>query len=358
MGIPFDKLVIPPCEGPWAPPITRGPCRLGPGVVIDPPVVLSPMAAVTNAPFRLICRELGAGMVVTEMILAEGLARRDPRSMALLDLRPQETLVSVQLFGKDPQTLARAARVAQQAGAHAVDLNMGCPMRKVVSSGHGAALLKRPDQVYAIFRAMTAEVDIPVTGKIRAGWEDSSAVEVGLAMRDAGAAAVTIHGRTRSDFYEGHADLQVIRDLKLAVGDMVVIGNGDVRDASSARRMFWTTGCDAVMVARGALGNPWVFAQIAADLRGQTPRPPTAAERLATIRRHVALYVELQGEELACRELRKHLLWYFRQSEAEAPLRRRLASIKRTQDLDDALSEAMQLVCGGGQEGSGQLGLI
>lgn len=341
MGIPFEKLAIPVWEGVTPDPVQRDPVRLGPDCIIDPPVILSPMAAVTNPPFRMICSELGAGLVVTEMIYSEGLVRGDKRSMEMLDLRASEHPVSVQLYGKDPEILARAAEIVQAAGADAVDLNMGCPMRKVVTSGHGAALLKRPDLVHDIFRAMVESVDIPVTGKIRAGWEDSSAVEVGQAMEAAGAAAVTIHGRTRCDFYDGHADLSVIRDLKQAV-NMVVIGNGDVRDHISARRMFSITGCDAVMVARGALGNPWVFEEIAADLKGQPwAGPPTLEHRRQTIFRHIALYVETYGEELACLQLRKHLLWYFRQTGGELVLRRAMASLQTREQVEAAVDLAL-----------------
>lgn len=341
MGIPFEKLAIPKWEGTTPDRVTREACVLSPECVIDPPVVLSPMAAVTNPPFRMICRELGAGLVVTEMIHADGLVRGDKRSMEMLDLRPSERPVSVQLYGKDPQVLAQAAQIVQQAGAASVDLNMGCPMRKVVSSGHGAALLKRPDLVYEIFEAMSRAVDIPVTGKIRAGWEDSSALEVGQAMQAAGAAAVTIHGRTRCDFYDGHADLGVIRELVQAL-KIPVIGNGDVRDYVTARRMFSVTGCAAVMVARGALGNPWVFSQIAADLRGEpVPAEPSVDERRRVIMRHVGLYVETYGEQLACQQLRKHLLWYFRQTPGELVLRRAMNQLVSQAQVIDAVDAAL-----------------
>ena len=278
---------------------------------MDVPVVLAPMAAVTNPPYRMLCRELGAGLVVTEMIYAVGLIHGDKKSTKMLDIRSTEHPVSVQLYGKRPEDLAAAAVIVQEAGADSVDLNMGCPMRKVVSSGHGAALLRDPERVFEIFSAMSSAVDIPVTGKIRAGWEDSNAVEVAQAMASGGAKAVTIHGRTKCDMYDGHADLNVIRKLKENV-DIVVIGNGDVCDAVSARRMFAVSGCDAVMVARGALGNPWVFAEIKADLAGESYEPPTVQEKVVVLRRHIDLYLETFGEHTTCRQIRKHLLWYFR----------------------------------------------
>lgn len=344
MGIPFEKLAIPRWEGTVPDRVERGPCALGPDCVMDVPVVLSPMAAVTNPPFRMVCREMGAGLVVTEMIYALGLIRKEPRSMAMLDIRPTEHPVSVQLYGKDPEILARAAVIAQEAGADAVDLNMGCPMRKVVSSGHGAALLRKPDQVEAIFSAMSRAVDIPVTGKIRAGWEDSSAIEIGQAIESGGGAGVTIHGRTRCAMYDGHADLGEIKRLVDAV-NIKVIGNGDVRDYVTARRMFSITGCDAVMVARGCLGNPWVFEQIRADLLGQPiPEEPTPRQKQVVLARHVDLYIQTYGEETTCRQIRKHLLWYFRGTPGERVLRQQLRDITTRSDIDAAI-EAACMAC-------------
>lgn len=341
MSIPFEKLEPPKWGGPVPEPVDRDSFMLG-DVEIDPPVVLSPMAAVTNPPYRMVCREMGAGLVVTEMIDAQGLARGSRRSFEMLDIRPCEHPVSVQLYGKTPEEMAEGARIVEEAGADAVDVNMGCPMRKVVSSGHGAALLQQPEKVRRIFDAMSSAVDIPVTGKIRAGWEDSNAISVGRAMSDGGAAAVTIHGRTRGEKYEGHVDLAVIRELADAV-EMPVIGNGDVRDWVSARRMFSVTGCAGVMVARGALGNPWVFREIAADLRGEpVPDRPDLEERHRTIMRHMDLYIDTFGEARTSKECRKHLLWYFRGTAGEKLLRRRLADIHCRADIEAAVAAACE----------------
>lgn len=344
MGLTDAQLQVAHWDGPVPERVERPPLKLGDTLVADPPVLLAPMAAVTNPPFRMICRELGAGMVVTEMIYSKGLVHGDKRSTKMLDIRPDEHPVCVQLYGKDPEILAQAARIVEEAGADAVDLNMGCPMRKVVSSGHGAALLRDPAGIYEIFDAMVSAVSIPVTGKIRAGWEDSNAIEVAKAMEDAGAAAVTIHGRTRSDMYDGTADLDVIRALKASVTDLKVIGNGDVRDWVSARRMFAMTNCDAVMVARGCLGNPWVFQDLAADLRGEAiPDAPDAAQKAAVLRRHVDLYVDTFGEEITTRQIRKHLVWYFRGTAAEATLRKMLKGIERRADIDRAIDVACEV---------------
>lgn len=344
MGIPFEKLKPPVWGGEVPDRVEREPMVLGPDCIVDPPVVLAPMAAVTNPPFRRVCREMGAGLVVTEMIYAKGLVDRQEKSMQMLDIRPQEHPVSVQIYGKDPGMLAEAAVVVQEAGADSVDLNMGCPMRKVVSSGHGAALLRQPDKVEAIFRAMSDAVRIPVTGKIRAGWEDANAIDIARAIEAGGGAAVTIHGRTRSEKYDGHVDLAVIRELKSSVG-IKVIGNGDVSDWVSARRMFSLTGCDAVMVARGCLGNPWAFAEIAADLAGEpVPDRPTPAEKARVLGRHVDLYVETFGEDLTAKQIRKHLLWYFRGGPGEKVLRQLLRGIESRADIDRAIAAAVQAV--------------
>lgn len=342
MGISFDNLAPPRWGGEVPDRVERPACRLGPDLVIDPPVVLSPMAAVTNPPFRMICREMGAGMVVTEMIHARLLLEGDERTLQFLDLRKNEHPVGVQLFGNDPVMLAEAAARVVEEGADSVDLNMGCPMKKIVTSGCGAGLLKNTDLIYEIYKTMGDAVDVPLTGKIRAGWEDSNAVDVGLAMQDAGAAAVTIHGRTRGEMYDGHADLGVIAELKRAV-DLVVIGNGDVRDWQSARRMFHATNCDAVMVARGALGNPWVFREIKADLEGRAiPDSPDLDDRRRVLTRHVELYVETFGVERTTFEIRKHLLWYFRGSAGEKVLRKALRGLKTQADILEALDAACE----------------
>ena len=341
MGIPFEKLAPPRWGGAVPQRVQRDPLVLGARCVIDPPVILSPMAAVTNPPFRKICREMGAGLVVTEMVSDKGLIHGSEAALRLVDLRPEEAPVGVQIYGKDPATMAEAARVAESMGADLVDVNMGCPMRKVVSSGHGAALLRDVGRVREIFAAMSEAVDVPVTGKTRAGWETTDVIEVARAMEQGGAAALTIHGRTRSDGYDGHADLGVITRLVEAV-EMPVIGNGDVCDWPSARRMFDITGCAGVMVARGALGNPWVFRELLADLRGEPiPPRPDGEELRATILHHLELYRECFGEEQTCREIRKHLLWYFRGTPGEKPLRRRLARMWTIQDVIEAVDAAI-----------------
>ncbi len=276
------------------------------------------------------------------MVHAQRLIDGHEWTLGMVDLQPDEHPVGVQLCGSEPETMARAAEVAESMGADVVDVNMGCPMRKVVSQGRGAALLAEPDRVRAIFEAMSDAVDVPVTGKTRAGWKDTDATALAEAMELGGAAALTIHGRTRSEGYDGHVDLAVIAEIVRSV-DIAVIGNGDVCDYKSARRMFDTTGCDGVMVARGALGNPWVFREIAADMRGEPiPDRPSPENRRAMVMRHVELYVENFGVKRTCLEIRKHLLWYFRDTPGEKILRRRLADLETIADVENAVDAALE----------------
>jgi nifR3 family TIM-barrel protein len=314
-------------------------CRIG-TIVVDPPIVLAPMAAVTNPPYRKLCREQGAGLVVTEMASARGIVDGDRKTWSLVDIQPDEHPIAVQLFGADPEELARAAVQVVDVGADVVDVNMGCPMKKVVRTGRGAALLRDPARVEAIVSAMTEAVSVPVTAKIRAGWDDANAVEVARALESGGASAVTIHGRTRSDLYAHHADLDVIADVKRSVG-ITVIGNGDVCDVASCDRMFERTGCDAVMVARGCLGNPWLFAELRAHLAGtraDVDRSPHGVRQM--VLRHLALYAESLGPQRAALEFRKHALWYFKGSPAEPAFRALLPTLTTLEHLYEAVDTA------------------
>jgi nifR3 family TIM-barrel protein len=306
---------------------------------LEAPLVLAPMAAVTNPPFRRLCREQGAALVMTEMVSARGIVEDDPRAWAYVDLLPDEAPVGVQLFGCDPAEMALAARRIEERGAALVDINMGCPMKKVVSTGRGAALLETPDRAAAIVRAMAEAVSFPVTVKMRAGWAATNATDVARRLQDAGAAAITIHGRTREAMYQGHADLSVIADVCAAL-DIPVIGNGDVRCAASAARMMLATGCDAVMVARGCLGNPWAFADIRSWMDG-TPRP---IERdrdtvLAMMLRHFDHYLDIFGERKTCLDFRKHALWYLEGTDAAPLLRERMVSMQSAAQVREILQQ-------------------
>lgn len=310
------------------------------GVDVDAPIVLAPMAAITNAPFRLLCRELGAGFCVTEAAHAHKLIEGDDYTWQLASGYPGEDPLFVQLYGREPDRLARAASLAVERGARAIDLNMGCPMPKIVKKGIGAALLQDAPRVAAIVRSIRGATGVPVTVKMRAGWEASDATELGKVIEDAGGAAITIHGRTRAERYEGHADLSAIRDMKRAVS-IPVIGNGDVVDIASARLMFEESGCDAVMVGRGAMGNPWLFRDLRAFVDGEElPSAPDAAEFLATTVRHLSLYERVFGERRTCLEFRKHALAYVRGTPAETFVRERLRSMESTDRIREVLREA------------------
>lgn len=289
------------------------PCSLRIGeVVVDPPLVLAPMSGVTNVPFRLLCREHGAGMVCNEFISGYGLFWGNRRTRDLLLLDPVERPVSSQIFGADPAKMAEAARQVEAAGADIVDLNLGCSVKKIVRSGAGACLLRDPDHVERIVAAMVAAVRIPVTVKIRLGWDEATrnAVTVARRCEAVGARAIAVHGRTATQAYRGCADWSAIGEVKESVA-IPVIGNGDVRTPEDAARMFAETGCDAVMIGRGAQGNPWIFSRTWAYLRhGVLPPEPTVTERLDTALRHGALMVQYKGRHRAALEMRKHLAWY------------------------------------------------
>jgi nifR3 family TIM-barrel protein len=306
---------------------------------LDAPLVLAPMAAVTNPPFRQLCREQGAGLVMTEMVSAKGIVDDDPRSWRYVDLLPGEEPVGVQLFGCQPEEMALAAAKIEAVGASLVDINMGCPMKKVVSTGRGAALLEDPDRACAIVRQMADAVSIPVTVKMRAGWADTNAADLALRLQDAGAAAITIHGRTRCDMYDGHADLDAIAQVCDALS-IPVIGNGDVRCARTAARMFDATGCDAVMVARGCLGNPWAFADIRAwmDERPAPPKP-TSADVLTMVLRHFEHSVAIFGEKKTCLDFRRHALWYFAYTPAAEVLKNRMVGMRDSESVRQVLRE-------------------
>ena len=286
---------------------------------------LAPLAGVSDRPFRAICREMGAAFAYTEMVSAHGLVHGTSQTLSYLDRDPAEVPFAVQIFAAEPEVLARGAAAAVEAGAGIVDINMACPVRKVCGTGAGAALAREPAAVEAAVREVVRAAGVPVTVKIRAGWDDATVncVEVARAAEAGGASAVALHGRTRSQGYAGRADWSLIRAVKEAVS-IPVLGSGDVWSAVDALRMRRETGCDAVLVARGACGNPWIFRDLRSSEAGQEmPGAPTRDEWVETVMRHVALQIEHRsrqrdGEDPAAaeghavRELRKHLLWYTR----------------------------------------------
>lgn len=296
---------------------------------------LAPMAGVADRAFRRLCVDYGAAYVVSEMVSCKGLCFGDRKSEELLVLDEGEHPAAIQLFGDDPDIMARAAERAMAAGPEIIDINMGCPAPKIAGNHCGSALMREPELCRRIVAAVSGAVDVPVTVKIRKGYsrEEVNAVEVALACEAGGAAAITVHGRTRDQMYAPPVDWDIIREVKRAV-KVPVIGNGDVTDAVSAATLYEHTGCDLVMVGRGALGAPWVFAQIQAYLGSGVRLPdPPVAKRMAVLYRQAQMTVECKGERTALREIRKHAAWYMRGLRGAAGFRAKAGEIETLDDL-------------------------
>lgn len=310
-------------------------------VGLSSPFLLAPLAGITDGPFRRLCAEQGAALVYSEMVSAKGLWYKDKNTGKLLEILDGEKPVAYQLFGHEPEIMAFAARELEGCGNVIFDINMGCPVPKIVKNGEGSALMKNPDLAHDVIAAAVKNTSKPVTVKIRAGWDAASvnAVEVARAAADAGAAAIAVHGRTREQYYSGKADWSVIAAVKSAV-DIPVIGNGDVTDAASGLRMMEETGCDFVMVGRGALGNPWIFAELNAAWRGEPlPPPPTKEDKKQMMLRHFGDVLELKGEYVAVREMRKHVGWYLKGVPGAAAFRGRINQINSAEELRQAIEE-------------------
>lgn len=305
-------------------------------------IMLAPLAGITNLPFRLICRGQGAALAFTEMVSVNGMVREGEKTRALLASSSDDHPLGVQLFGDDPTTLARAAvMVADQADL--IDINMGCPVRKVVASGAGSALLKDVARIAEIIRAVRAVTQLPLTIKIRSGWQCGEHVyqEVGRIAEGEGGDAITLHPRSRTQMFSGQADWRLLAQLKETVS-IPVIGSGDLFGAEDCRRMFAETGCDGLMIARGALGNPWIFRQTRELLSGETPQPVTPYERAATAEQHLQLQIEALGEAVAVREMKKHLGWYIHGVPGAATLRRTVNSAQTADQLRAVLTQLAQ----------------
>ena len=310
-------------------------------VEIENPFVLAPMAGVTDLPFRGLCKEQGAGLVCTEMVSAKAISFHNKNTKSLMEITPQEHPVSLQLFGCEPELMAEVAKSIEEQPFDILDINMGCPVTKVVYNGEGSALLKNPELIHRIVSEISHAVKKPVTVKIRIGFEgyDVDPVEIAKIIEDAGGAAVAVHGRTRQQYYAGEADWETIGRIKDAVS-IPVIGNGDVDSPLKAEKMMKDTGCDAVMIGRAVRGNPWIFREMNHYFTtGELLEKPSAAEIREMILRHARWQIELKGEFTGIREMRKHVAWYTSGMRHSAGLRRESNTIENYESLERLLSK-------------------
>lgn len=309
-------------------------------VEIENPFVLAPMAGVTDLPFRKLCKEQGAGLICTEMVSAKAISFHNKNTESLMEIDPLEHPVSLQLFGSEPELMAEVAKSIEERPFDILDINMGCPVPKVVNNGEGSALLKDPELIGRIIKAVSGAVKKPVTAKMRIGFEGYPVdpVEIAKIMEDSGAAAIAVHGRTRQQYYAGQADWETIRKIKEAVS-IPVIGNGDVDSPEKAEALLKETGCDAVMIGRGVRGNPWIFRELNHYfLTGEKLSHPSIQEVREMILRHARMQIEKKGEFTGIREMRKHVAWYTAGMRHSAGLRRESNLIADYQELEALLS--------------------
>lgn len=304
-------------------------------IEIEKTAALAPMAGTADMPFRELCRDFGASYTVSEMVSSKGVTMGDRKSKELMTLSKKERPAAVQIFGSEPETMAQAAIKAKSLGADIIDINMGCPAPKVTKTGAGSCLMKDPALSGRIINAVVQAVKIPVTVKIRTGWdsENINCVLMAQIAEESGASAVTVHGRTREQMYSPPVDIEMIKKVKQSVS-IPVIGNGDITDALSAAKMYEETGCDLVMVGRGALGRPWVFQQISAYMKNGVllPEPPVS-QRMIIMLKHIDAVCSAHGEKIGMREARKHALWYTKGLHGAAEYRRRLSQISSVEEL-------------------------
>ena len=317
--------------------------RIG-NVTLENRLALAPMAGVTDLPFRLLCREQGAGLLCMEMVSAKALSYHNKNTENLLKIHEREHPVSLQLFGSDPELMSEVAKEIEDRPFDILDINMGCPMPKIVNNGEGSALLKQPELAAEIIRKMVRAIKKPVTVKIRKGFDDAhiNAVEMAKRAEDAGAAAIAVHGRTREQYYSGRADWEIIRQVKEAVS-IPVIGNGDVDSPQAARALIDQTGCDGIMIGRAAQGNPWIFGKICKFLETGTEMPEPSLEEVCDMMlRHAREQLRYKGDCTGIREMRKHISWYTTGYPHSARLRAKINSVESQEELEELIGRFRQ----------------
>ena len=310
-------------------------------LILKNPFFLAPLAGITDSSFRRICKEQGAGLVYSEMVSGKGLYYKDKNTEKLLDILEEEKPVAFQIFGSEPEVISFTAKALENRENVLLDINMGCPVPKVVKNGEGSALLKNPDLIYDLVKAASENSNKPVTAKIRIGWDENSinAIEVAKAIEAGGAAAVAVHGRTREQYYSGKANWDIIRQVKESV-NIPVIGNGDVSSGQDAINLMAETGCDFVMIARGSMGNPWIFRDALALWSGfEKPEGPNLEEKISIILKHLDYVIEAKGEYVAVREMRKQVAWYLKGIKGSADIRRAVNTVIDTNTMKKLLEE-------------------
>lgn len=315
-------------------------------VKIEKTAALAPMASVADRAYRLICREYGASYVTSEMVSAKGLCYSDKKTNELCTVTEKERPMAIQLFGNEPEFMERAVEIVSKYNPDIIDINMGCPVPKVVGIGCGSALMRDVKQAAAVAESVVRASSVPVTVKFRKGWDDSSvnAVEFAKAMEASGAAAITVHGRTREQFYTGEADWKIISEVKKNV-KIPVIANGDVTDLKSCLDMYEQTGCDLVMIGRGSYGNPFIFKEISSYYKGEEYTVPTIEEKMSVMLRHIRLILDIseKSEELAIHEARKHAAWYMNGYYASAKFRARCYNLTSYSEAEQLVEEFIRL---------------
>jgi len=318
------------------------PLRIG-SLELSNPLILAPLSGISDLPFRLLAKEQGCALVFTEMISAEGLRRNQKATEKLLRSCPQERPLAVQIFGSRPTSMSEAAKIVEDYGANILDINMGCPVRKVVHGGAGAALLKDLGRAKEIIQSVRQAISIPLTIKMRSGWNEKTVnfLEVAKVAEECGVNAVILHGRTRAEGYGVQADWRVMTQAKENL-NIPVVGNGDLTSPKAVIDFFNQTGCAGAMIGRGALGNPWIFRQALEMLQGISPQEPTLEEKCAMILRHLKMVVEMRGEVYGLKEFRKHLIWYTRGLRGNADFRSQIPLWKTVDEMSDQIQEYLK----------------